>query len=269
VQGLASARVARFLLSKAGKPLTLREFEQITKVLKLAVGAGTSSSIVDVIEPEIAHVDSSPVGVSLQLDPILKQALEMAEKAAETAEEPFEQPYMGTVITSIPPGEKYDIIIPQTFGLKPASKTKGKSDEKSDEKDDKPVSTPATKHYSPAPSFGLPQLEPPEDPRRPPSPERVIPPEEVAEEDKLRVLMANPYERLCTFRNRKVQRKVVSVEDLAAIRKQRGAAREDATRLKVEAERREAEEAKKAEGARIAADVRDERRHDVSVLGFA
>jgi hypothetical protein len=74
--------------------------------------------------------------------------------------------------------------------------------------------------------------------------------------------MINPYERLCAFRNRKVHRKVVSVEDLAAIRKKRAAAREEATRLKIEAERREAEEAKKAEGA----DIREERRPEVSGL---
>jgi hypothetical protein len=74
--------------------------------------------------------------------------------------------------------------------------------------------------------------------------------------------MINPYERLCAFRNRKVHRKVVSVEDLAEIRKKRAAAREEATRLKIEAERREAEEAKKAEGANI----REERRPEVSGL---
>jgi Mg-chelatase subunit ChlD len=78
--------------------------------------------------------------------------------------------------------------------------------------------------------------------------------------------MINPYERLCAFRNRKVHRKIVSVEDLAAIRKKRAAAREEATRLKVEAERREAEEAKKAEDAANATDIREERRHEVSEL---
>jgi len=131
----------------------------------------------------------------LESDPVINEALRLSGMAEDTDLLP-NTPYMGTVITSIPPGEKYDEIIPQTYGLKPASETKGKSDGKSDEKGDESASTSGTERYSPAPSFGLPQFEPPEDPNRPPSPEPVIPPEELEEDDQLRMTLEDRAEKL-------------------------------------------------------------------------
>ena len=63
--------------------------------------------------------------------------------------------------------------------------------------------------------------------------------------------MINPYDRISAFRNRKTRRKLVSKEDLAALRKKRAAAKEEAAKLemaraeleKEEAERRVREEA--------------------------
>src|SRR4051812_48966085 len=67
-------------------------------------------------------------------------------------------------------------------------------------------------------------------------------------------LMVNPYDRISAFRNRKTRRKLVSLEDLAIIRKKRAAEKEEKARLaKVALEQ---EEAEKAEAARIAAERR-------------
>jgi hypothetical protein len=155
------------------------------------------------------HVDA-PEGdkTILESDPILNQAIQAVESAKNGTELP-DHPYMGTVITCLPPGETFDEVIPQTFGLVPASETKAtkelkekpgeKGDEKSEEKVDESQSTSGTERYSPAPSFGLPEFERPEDPNRPPSPDPEFTPEEIAQETKFRMELEDRAEHLRKF----------------------------------------------------------------------
>jgi hypothetical protein len=73
---------------------------------------------------------------------------EIATKSAAIATNTPNYPYQGTVITSVPPGEIFDIIIPQTFGLLAASDSQEpvhkSNDTNLDEKVDESPSTSGT-----------------------------------------------------------------------------------------------------------------------------
>jgi hypothetical protein len=74
--------------------------------------------------------------------------------------------------------------------------------------------------------------------------------------------MVNPYDRLSAFKNRKIRRKLVSMEDLEALHKKQVAAMKEAARLKTESERMVAEDTgdmSEPEGPRIPMDNNRER----------
>ena len=116
-----------------------------------------------------------------------------------------DHPYQGTVITSHPFGDEIDEIIPQTFGLKPAAEPVQKGEEKGDEKsaeksgNDAASASGTERYLSPAPSYGLPRFEGPEDPNRPPSPEPVIPQDELDEDERLRAKLDDRAEAVRKF----------------------------------------------------------------------